>query len=875
MSEYQRSSVEKKWQDAWEEWELYRFDPDSDAEPYTIDNPPRYASGALHIGHAVHYTHIDFAARYKRMRGYNVMFPLCFDVNGMPIEVNVEKKYGIKMRDTDRHEFIKMCRDFAGANIGEMKRQFKILGHSMDPSVYYQTDADYYRRITQLTFLDMYKKGYVYKGERPINWCPRCGTALADAEVEYRERKTALNYIKFRETDTGRDIIIATTRPELLCACKLIAVHPGDERYADLVGKRLKTPIYDVEVEVVADEKVDPEFGTGVVMICTIGDKDDLEWIFRYGLKIEKSIDERGRMTDIAGKYAGMDIIEARKAIIDDMNDAGLLVKQQELEQTVGTCWRCHTPLEFLQVPQWFFNILDHKETILKAADEMDWFPDFMKVRLRDWVKSLNRDWVISRQRYFATPIPVWECMKCGHIILAEEEQCYADPTIDDPPVERCPECGGDLKGCEDVFDTWVDSSITALYNTFWSRDERMFKKLYPMSLRPQSHDIIRTWAFYSIYRGTAITGEKPWKNIMIGGFILAEDGRPMHASWGNAVDPLRILEEYGADALRYFAAKCALGIDAPFRSKDVKHAVKFENKIWNIYELLGIWSGEGKSEDLRLIDRWIISRYSRVVKKVTEHMDGFEYDKAMALLENFLWHEFADHYLEMIKGRDDDAVRYALHNIGLGALKMLAAFMPHITEEIYQKLYRDSDGKRSIHISGWPEPVFVNEADEKGGETVKDIIGAIRRWKAGQGMPLNAEIGEITIVAPGAEKAIIEAHEDILRTVKGSDIVLIKEEDIERVPERVIPNYRKIGPELKGDAKTAIKKLEEIGPEKVAELLRSGGVHINIGGRRYLLTGEHVSVDYSLKVEGVEMDMTELRTELGKVLLLLKKERT
>jgi len=486
----------------------------------------------------------------------------------------------------------------------------------------------------------------------------------------------------------------------------------------------------------------------------------------------------------------------------------------------------------------------------------------------------LNRDWVISRQRYFATPIPLWECKECGHVVLAKEEQCYVDPTIDPPPVDRCPKCGGELKGCEDVFDTWVDSSITALYNTFWRRDDKLFKKLYPMSLRPQSHDIIRTWAFYSIYRGTAITGEKPWKNIMIGGFILAEDGRPMHASWGNAVDPLQLLEDYGADALRYFAAKCTLGIDTPFRSKDVKHAVRFENKIWNIYRLIEKWGIDGSDENLRLVDRWILSRYSYVVRKATEHMERFEYDKAMSIIENFLWHEFADHYLEMIKGRDDEALRYTLHTVGLGTLKMLAVFMPHITEEIYQRMYREKEGEKSIHISKWPEPVLEDDEAEKGGEAVKEIIAAIRRWKASKGMALNANIGRITIVAPEAEKAIIEAHEDILRTVKADDIVLIKKEDVERVPVRVIPNYRKIGPEFKGDAKKISEYLRSAEPSEVERKLSEGGIFV-IDGKEFTLTEEHISIDYSLQVEGTEMEEMEVDTPLKKALVLLKKDVT
>ena len=324
-------------------------------------------------------------------------------------------------------------------------------------------------------------------------------TALADAEVEYRDNVNKLNYIKFQIEGEDGHVLIATTRPELLCTCKAVAVHPDDKEKAGLVGKTLIAPLFGKRVKVIADPKVQMDYGTGTVMICTIGDKDDLEWVMKYHFEMEKGIDERGRMTELAGKYAGMPVLEAREAAIQDLKDQGILVKQEDNPQQVSICWRCHTPIEYLQVPQWFLKTTDFKDVILQRAKEINWFPEFMRIRLEDWTNSLEWDWVLSRQRIFATPIPVWECEKCGHAVCATKEMCYCDPTLDAPPVDKCPVCGGKLVGCTDVFDTWMDSSGSSLYNTFWERDPELHKKLFPMSLRPQSHDIIRTWAFYSI----------------------------------------------------------------------------------------------------------------------------------------------------------------------------------------------------------------------------------------------------------------------------------------------------------------------------------------------------------------------------------------
>ncbi|MDR0791153.1 MAG: valine--tRNA ligase, partial [Methanomassiliicoccaceae archaeon] len=685
MSQYESASIERRWQRMWKEESIYHFNMDSDAPIFSIDNPPRYTSGSLHLGHATGYSMIDFVARYRRMRGYNVFFPLCFDVNGTPIEVKVEKKHNITKLDLPRKEYRHLCTEFANSFIEEMIHHFEILGESMDPSIYYQTDAPYYRRITQISFVKLFNNGLVYKGNFPVNWCPRCMTALADAEVEYRDGMTKMNYIKFIIDGTDDHILVATTRPELLCTCKVVAVHPDDKEKQYLIGKELITPLYGRKVKVIADPKVDPEFGTGNVMICTIGDKDDLEWVMKYKLEMEKGIDELGKMTELAGKYKGMSVKDARAAAIEDLRTNGLLVKQENSPQNVSICWRCHTPVEFLQVPQWFLKTLDFKEQVLKRAEEMNWYPEFMKIRLQDWVNSLEWDWVLSRQRIFATPVPIWECEKCGKAVIAKEEQCYVDPTEDAPPVDRC-ECGGELIGCTDVFDTWMDSSGSPLYNTFWERDGKMFKKMFPMSMRPQSHDIIRTWAFYTMLRSEQITSSVPWRDVMIHGFIMSPDGTPMHSSIGNVINPIPIIEEYGADALRYYACTCSMGIDHAFREKDVIRGRRLCNKVFNMGKFVGprFDSKPKKPSKLRTSDKWILSKYSDVVNSVTQYFESYQFDKAMRDAENFIWHELADHYIEMVKSRKDDAVRYTLYTVLLGCMKMIAPFMPHITEDVY-----------------------------------------------------------------------------------------------------------------------------------------------------------------------------------------------
>jgi valyl-tRNA synthetase len=876
MTDYDQKALEEKWQKKWQEMKIYHFDFDSSKKPYSIDVPPRYASGPLHAGHAVHYTHIDFATRYKRMQGYNVFFPLCFDVNGIPIEERVERQLNITRKDIDRHEFTKLCSEFAQKNIATMTNQFIRLGESMDPSIYYQTDAEYYRRITQISFIELFHKGYIYKGQFPVNWCPRCMTAMADAEVVYSDRTTKLNTIKFYFTKPqdeqilkfhgiGKDkqgvyIEIATTRPEMLPVCQIVAVHPTDERTSWLVDQIVKVPGFDKEVKIVEDDAVDPEFGTGLVMICTIGDKEDLNWVFKYKLPLEMSIDEEGKMTALCGKYKGMKIEDARKAVIEDMTKNGLFIKQEPLAQNVGVCWRCKTPVEFINAKQWFLKTIPFKQMVLDTSNAMRWHPEFMKIRLEDWVNSLEWDWVISRQRYFATPIPLWECEQCEEVVLARPEDCYVDPTIDKPPVDTCQKCGGRLKGCEDVFDTWMDSSISPLYNTFWKRDEKKFKKLYPMSLRPQAHDIIRTWAFYTILRCTLLTDEKPFENIMMGGFILSEDGTPMHASLGNVIDPLEVINEYGTDAFRCYAASCALGEDNPFRRKDVVRGTKLLRKLWNVQQFIGNIIKEGKPvkpKKIQDIDKWILTKYSKLVKKCTEQMEVFDYSQAMKEIEYFLWHELADHYIEMIKGsiyhkENVDSIRYTLYTIGLGILKLFAPFFPHITEEIYWDLYKEYEDDKSIHVSPWPEPILIDEEKEKAGESVKVYIAQVRAWKSEQGIALNAPIQATATYAPKETITKLKTGESIiLSTLKypQSHKFIAGKPEIQETITAVEPVFAKLGPAFKTDSNKISHWIKEHQEELIKTIDSKGDMLISeipgvkVGTKEGLLKAGYVQV--------------------------------
>lgn len=780
---YNPKEIELKWQKYWQENKIYELK--EEGEKFIIDTPPPYPTGSFHLGHFLNWVYIDVVARFKRMLGYNVLFPQGWDCHGLPTEVKVEEEYGITKSQVSREKFRELCVKWTERSIRRMKKQIAKWGMSIDWSKEYITMRKEYVKKVQISFIELYRKGYIYKATHPVNWCPRCETAIALAEIEYKQRDSWLNYIKFRLED-GSEIVIATTRPELLMACVAVAVNPKDDRYKNLIGKKVTVPLFNQKVKIIADEDVDPDFGTGIVMICTFGDKQDVIWVKRHNLKIVKAIDEKGRLTSVAKEFSGFKVEEARQKIIEKLEKDGYLIRKEKIKQNVGVCWRCKTPVEIIAAEQWFVKVKEVANRIIEQANKIKWIPEHMKLRLINWLESMEWDWVISRQRIFATPIPVWYCRACNRVILPSEDDLPVNPLVDKPKKPcRC--------GCmefiaeKDVLDTWMDSSITALILAGWP--DESYKENLPLALRPQGHDIIRTWAFYTILRTYLLTGMIPWQEILINGMVRGEDGRKMSKSLGNYVEPDDVIEKYGVDALRQWAALSTPGDDAPFSWKDVKFGFRFLNKLWNACKFASLHFNNYDENNLefRPVDRWILSKLQKRIKKVTESLNNYEFNEALLDIQGFVWHEFCDFYIEEIKHRlykpeiygkaSRNAAIFTLREVILNVLKLLSPFTPHITEEIYQTLFAY---KKSIHCESWPEikEEFIDEKAEDLGELAKEVISLIRKAKKERGLALSQEIGKIRIYAK-EPNLIKEVEEDIKGTVKVKEIEVLKASEL------------------------------------------------------------------------------------------------
>ena len=799
--EFNIQEIEKKWQRVWEETGVYHFDWNDQKRPtFSIDTPPPYPSGEFHVGLILNWTYFDMVARYKRMRGYNVHFPQGWDCHGLPVEVEVEKKHKIKKTDLPPDQFRKLCEELVNKYIAIMKEATTRLGYSIDWTTEYKTmNPDYWRR-TQLSFILLYNKGFIYRGTHPVNWCPRCETAIADAEVVYQTRNAQLHHVKFKLAK-GDHLEIATTRPELIPACVTVAINPTDERYKQYVGIKVHVPTTSRTVEVTTDDLVDPKFGTGIVMICTYGDKADVKSVVKHGLPVIMVIDEKGKMTKKAGKYAGMETEEAKKAIIEDLKKERLLGKTESIEQEVSLCWRCHTPIEILEREQWFMKTRILTGQVEKNALEIKWYPDFMKYRLIDWAKSLEWDWVISRQRVFATPIPIWYCKKCNEVILAEPGWVPIDPRIEKPRIDKCPKCDSkEFKPERDVLDTWFDSSITCAVHAGWP-DRKNWHRLFPASMHPSGVDIIRTWAYYLMVRHLALFNEKPYKSCLINGMVLGSDGREMHKSLGNYVASQEVLSKYGADATRQWAAGGgATGSDIPFRWPDVEYGWRFLIKLWNassfVSSLLKDYAPSEKAEpSLQPLDQWILSKAERLTEKVADAFEKCQFNTALEETRNFAWHVFCDCYMEAVKDRlykpevygkeRKKAAQFTLSTVLHTILQLLAPITPHLTEEIFQMMYADEEGGKSLHLSHWPKAdrKHVDEEAEKTGDMIMAIIAEVRREKAEKHLPLNTQIRKLTIYAGEKSKAemIRKGQQDIAGTCKAASVEVLPEKGVGR----------------------------------------------------------------------------------------------
>ncbi|KKG05363.1 valyl-tRNA synthetase [Methanosarcina mazei] len=861
--EYNANEVEKKWMEKWN-LSMYHFNWGEDTRPqYIIDTPPPYPTGNFHIGNALNWCYIDFVARYKRMRGYNVMFPQGWDCHGLPTEVKVEETHGITKNQVPRAEFRRMCRELTAGNIDKMRQTMLRLGFSVDWSNEFVTMEPSYFVKTQKSFVRMYNNGHIYHEDHPVNWCPRCETAIAFAEVEYDQGQTKLNFVHFDKVD------IATTRPELMAACVAVAVNPEDERYSQYIGKEIEVPLFGQKVTLIADEAVEPEFGTGAVMICTFGDKQDVRWWAKYGLPLIKAIDKQGRMTKAAGKYEGMSIPECRQAVISDLKTAGFLYNQKPLEQNVGLCWRCDTPIEILSEPQWFVKI--NHEGILKAADEINWYPEYMKVRLQNWTGTMEWDWCISRQRIFATPIPIWYCKKCGEVMIAEESWLPIDPN-ENVPKKACA-CGStEFEPETDVLDTWMDSSITALHVSGWESEHGL---RLPAQIRPQGHDIIRTWAFYTILRSLALEGKRPWDSIVINGMVLGTDGHKMSKSLGNVISPEEVTTQYSADAFRQWGAVGgSTGSDVMFRWKDVVSASRFLQKMWSIYRfsmshLKDFDPADAENfppDSLYTIDRWLLSKLNRLVESTTKELDGYQFDSTFKAIRGFAWEVLADNYLELVKGRlygenkeGRKAAQYVLYTTTRTLSLLLAPFIPFFAEEMYSRF--DS---ASVHTRAWPavNESLMSEEAEAAGEMIKDITGEVRRYKSDLGMALNAPLKKIEIYNTQIDTGdIAGATNSEVELMEGAP-------SFDYVPVEVKPNMGILGPRFRKDAGAIVKALKAEDPASVEAQTASGRITVTVNGEKIELEPEAVEIRKEVISGGREVDVLDIK---GAVVVIVR----
>ncbi|MBN2457697.1 valine--tRNA ligase [Candidatus Woesearchaeota archaeon] len=780
---YEPESVEQKWMKVWDDSKLYRFDPDSTDKVYSIDTPPPTVSGKMHMGHAFANSQQDFIARYKRMRGFNVLQPFGTDDNGLPTQLYIEKLKKVRAGKIGRSEFVKLCLETLEKELTpKFLLDWKRLGISCDFDVSYCTINSHCRRISQKSFLDLHKMGRAYRKEAPAMWCPSCMTAVSQVELEDKEIASHFNDIIFKAGDD--DVVIATTRPELLPACIAVFYHPKDERYKHLSGKELSVPLFGFSVPVMADERVDPEKGTGIVMCCTFGDQTDMEWQKQYDLPIKTALDKSGRMTEICGKYKGMKIKEARDAMISDMKEQGLLIKQKPIVHAVNTHERCGTEIEFVHSKQWFIRYLDLREEMLEWGTELEWFPKHMKNRYDNWVKGLSWDWCISRQIYFGIPFPVWYCKSCGHEILAKENDLPVDPLVDSPPVKSCPKCNGtEFAGESDIINTWATSSLTPtiVKELFKGRPAYRHLAKNPMDVRPQGHDIITFWLFNTVVKSKLHFKMLPWRHCFINGWILDPHGKKMSKSKGNIIEPQTVIQKYSADILRYMCATSKLGEDLAFPEKELIAGKRFINKLWNAAKfcMMNLEGYDAKKHarpaEMRLIDRWMLSRLNSVIKESTESFDEYEFSRCKAAAEKFFWSEFCDFYLEIVKDRlynkdsykkaDHLSAQYTLYETLLSLIKLFAPFTPFITEEIYQMYFAANEKeKKSVHVSSWPgcDAELINKEADLAGALASFVIAEARKAKTAENASLKTPVKLIAVKAKLPKAVFMKIEEDM-----------------------------------------------------------------------------------------------------------------
>ena len=746
MERYNAKKVEEKWRKFWEKEKIYKFDPKSKKKIYSIDTPPPTISGKMHLGTAFSYSQQDFIVRFRRMNGFNIFYPFGTDDNGLATIRLIEKEKKVKAFDLGREKFIKLVletlkKELRPKYIADWKR----LGMSCEWNIYYTTIDDHCRKISQKSFIELYKKGREYRKRTPFMWCPECQTSIAQVEMKDKETKSNFVYIKLN-TSLGEPITIATTRPELMPACVAVHVNPKDKRYKKFIGKKAKLPLFDREVNIYANEDVDMDFGSGAVYHCTFGDMDDVEWIKKMNLDPIEIMNKDGTFNEKAGKYKGMKSEQVREKIIGDLKKLKVIEKIEPIEHVINVHERCDTPIEILMTEQWFIKYLDLKKQMLNWGKKLNWYPKYMKVRYDNWVKGLKWDWNISRQKFYGIPIPVWYCKKCNEIILADEKQLPVDP-LKDKPKKKC-KCGNDeFEGEKDVLDTWATSSLTPQI-AIQLMPKEIQKKLFPMSLRPQAHDIISFWLFKTVVKNQLHYHKNPFKDVMISGFVLDPEGKKMSKSKGNVIAPQDIIDTYGADALRFWAAGSKLGEDLSYQEKDLITGKKFITKLLNasrfVFMNLKDYKGQ-KPKKFEELDRLFLKMLDYHVMLITKNFKEYNYSMAKSRIEKLFWSHFCDNYLEIIKkriynGKGDKKIsaQFTLYHSLLIILKLVAPIMPFIAEEIYQNYFKEYEKEKSIHISKWPEYKKAPKVNDF--LFLCNLLSMVRKEKTKKQKSMNAE---------------------------------------------------------------------------------------------------------------------------------------
>ncbi len=799
-NKYNFAESEPKWQNFWQENHINEYEKWSSKPTFSLDTPPPTVSGKLHIGHISSYTQAEIIARYKRMKGFNVYYPMGFDNNWIPTEQLVEKDLKINIKEMERKDFIKKCLETNERYVEIYKNLWRRMWLSVDWTKCYSTIALSTQQLVQKEFVKLYKKWEIISKDFPALWCTKLQATIAQAETEEKEFNEFFNDIEFT-LDDGTKLVIATTRPELLPACKAVFAHPDDERYQPYFGHKITTPLGDT-VPLLPDDKAKIDKGTWLVMCCSYWDEVDVYWFQKHELEPKICIDRYGRMINTGlPEIDGLKVEEAREKMMEILTAKWVVRARTPIIQSKAISERWKVPVEILPVHQWFVKILDKKDILLAQNDKMNWYPNFMKKRSNDWIENLHWDWNISRNRKFWIPIPVWYDVNTNEIILPSEEQLErwpVDPSVDLPDGYTADQ----VKWETLVLDTWFTSGLSPLINKkMLERDWFDTTNFFPMDLRPQAHDIIRTWLLYTTLHSYLRENDVPFKNVMISGFVMAQKWEKFSKSkWNAKFDPEMLIDQRWADAVRYWAAGWQLGKDMLFEENEFKNWQKLVTKLRNAASFVGMlteWfdpKADFDTSTLLETDKWIIARTNETIKKMSEYLDNFEYGLAKIAFEDFFWHDLCDNYLELVKVRlykpelfenwevKKLAWQWTLYNVLFATLKMIAPYLPHITEEIYQNQFKNSDNEISIHKCAFPTEILNIDNPEKiiaEFEKVSEVIETVRRFKTESQISMWTALEKIVIYCSDEDRKSIELFEDDVLWVTKADTIEWKAWDL------------------------------------------------------------------------------------------------